>query len=206
MALVVEQVRDRGGHVGREPLAMGIGNHSVVASLPDVDRDPDRVEVEAPRADERHVVVEPAPVRLAQRLAERRRDPFRECAGQRASIDVVDEIPKCLGAFIGRDDAPDRPATLLEGNEGFRTLKRSIEFLEVLVAHALEKVDPFRGVRRDSGERRGGADPARKQRGAGEGVRTAAGPAKGERGRGADMVEHRRRVIHDVGNGPALAP
>ena len=54
--------------------------------------------------------------------------------------------------------------------------------------------------------RRGGADAVRQQRGAGEGVGPAAGPAERERGVGADMVEHRRRVIDDVRNGPARAP
>jgi hypothetical protein len=50
--------------VGRQPHAVRERHHSVVAALPNVDRTRDRGKVEPPRLDERHVVVETAPVGL----------------------------------------------------------------------------------------------------------------------------------------------
>ena len=48
-ALVVEQMRDRGRDVARQPRAVSVGHHPVVASLPDVDGDTDVPETAAPR-------------------------------------------------------------------------------------------------------------------------------------------------------------
>src|SRR5437867_1502476 len=69
-------------NVRRQPLSMTVGNHPIVPALPDEDRHSNRGQVEAPRLDERHVVVEPAPVALAQRLAEDLGRPVGELAGQ----------------------------------------------------------------------------------------------------------------------------
>ncbi len=183
-----------------------IGHHPVVASLPDVDRDADRGQLEAPRPDERHVVVEPAPIGLAQRLAEVSGHPLGEVTRQDPAIHVVHEVPEGFRDGIRGHHAPRGACSLLEWDQRLWSFQRGGELLEILLAHALEEVDPFSWIGRHAGDRRGGADPIREQCRAGQRVGSATGPADGEGGVGADMVEHRRRVIHDVGNGPALAP
>ncbi len=59
-------------------------------------------QVETPRLDECHVVVEPAPVRLAQALAGDGREPVGEVAGQRAAVDIVDEVAQRLRHLVAR--------------------------------------------------------------------------------------------------------
>ena len=57
-------------------------------------------EVESPRLDERHVVVEPAPVRLAKPSRKTSRHPVGELAGQGAAVDVVDEVAERVGHLV----------------------------------------------------------------------------------------------------------
>ena len=149
MPVLVGEVRHRRGDVGGQPFPVTVRHHPVMAALPDVDRDRDRVELETPRPDECHVVVEPAPVGLAQRLAEGGRGIVGEGARQGATVHIVDEVAEQFGNLVGCDVPEDRPVPLIQRDQRLGTLECRTEPLDVLVAHPIEVVETLGRVRSD---------------------------------------------------------
>src|SRR6185295_8235119 len=109
MPVVVEEVRAGTRNVAGEPLAVAVRDHAVVGPLPDMDRAPDRVELEAPRADDPEVVIEPDEVALAEALVGIRGEILGEGWRDRSPIDVVYEVAEARGDVLWLHVAKDLP-------------------------------------------------------------------------------------------------
>ncbi len=110
VALTLQQPGGRPGHMVGEPAPMGKRDHGVLGALPDGDRDPDGAQLEAPVADKRQVIVEPAPDPGPDGIAEQRRTVLREVAVQGGPINGTDSsspsISATWSALTSRSPAP----------------------------------------------------------------------------------------------------
>ena len=96
LARVRVQVGAGAGHVRPEPRAVRRWHHPVLAALPHGDRYVDCGQVEAPRADEREVVVAPARDTRGNRRAEGGREGIGERAGKRVDVDRRTKPPSAV--------------------------------------------------------------------------------------------------------------
>ena len=105
----IEQVGLGAGDIGGQPLAVGGRYETVLAALPDRDRGRDRVEIEAPVAEQRQVVVEPTPDPRSQRVPDSDGDEPGVLAREHRRVGRRDEIAERLSHLLA-GDRPETPA------------------------------------------------------------------------------------------------
>ena len=105
VAVLVVQVHGRARHVRREPLAVGERHHQVLRALPDTDGHGDVGEVEAPRPDEREVVVPPAGDAVLEGLVEAVGEVVGDRAGQHRLVDLRHQAAERRDHLVRRDGA-----------------------------------------------------------------------------------------------------
>jgi hypothetical protein len=193
-------VDDGARQVGGQPLTVCERDHQVLAALPEVGGDRDRVEVEAPRAGERQVVVEPTVDADRHRLAELAGQEVAELAGERLP---VDRRKQCLylGLHLVAGDPQQFRTSGLEVRAELRLPREGgTELVVVLLAHPVEKGQSFGVVRCDARDAQHSADAVGGERTAGEGMRTTTRPAGHGAGVLADVVEHGQGIGDLVGD------
>jgi len=148
----------------------------VLPTVPDRDRHGVRAEVEAPTANERQVVVEPAPEAVLERGARADGEVVREIARQHTSVDLRKEVAES-GVQVGAAGVTELRRVLCEVRLEFVLAGVCrLELFEVLSAHARRPVEPFGVARRGAGERRDGDHALGQQDARCKRVRTAPGP------------------------------
>src|SRR5439155_22388877 len=104
------------------PLAVREGDHPVLATLPERNRDGDLAQREAPIPGEREVIIEPAPDAVRDRSASRREQRVGERTRERGAVDVGEQPTDRVDQVLWRRRGTDRSGLL--GQEALE-LRRS---------------------------------------------------------------------------------
>ena len=153
-----------------------------------------------PQGDEGEVVVDPAVDARRDGAGEAVVQKLRELAGERRAVDRGEERRDVVAQSLG-PTCHERPrVALVERPERRLALEHGLELDDVLLPHALERVESLRVERRRGGETGCGDDAVREQRGAGERMRAAAGDAPGREPVEAEGVGDHRDVVRGVGD------
>jgi hypothetical protein len=130
-------------------------DEAVVAAMPDAHRHLDPPDVESPIAEDRDVVVEPSPDPVAKRLTQLAGDELGVLAAQHLGVRRRDEVAQ-LGEHLVARGRPQRGSPAVhELLECLWAGAQGGELLQVLLAHAVQPVEPLGIDGGDAGDRRG---------------------------------------------------
>ena len=171
----------------------------ILLAVPDLDRYADVLHREAPRLDEREVVVAPAVHALSYGFTHALGEVLPELGREDSSVDVRQEGAKPLQEALGSHGLTSRPEVFLER---LAPLPRRRELLEVRLTHPGEPIEPVGVDRRHGPERGNRRDAVREQRGARKGMGPPAGDAPDGEPLDLERVRDRAHICGGIRHRP----